>query len=70
MKSKGVSVRKAVCGGEPCIAGTRVPTKIVYNLFMAGHSMQSLTRRLCARLTLEQVETAIRYETRGRVCPF
>ena len=62
----GISIRKGVCGGEPCIAGTRVQTRIVYNLFMTGHSIAQLTRVLSCRLTSEQVQAAIRHELRER----
>lgn len=62
----GVSIRKGVCGGEPCLAGTRIPTGLIFKGFMAGMSVRQFTTYFVCRLTTAQVETAIRYELQQR----
>ncbi len=63
-KFPGVSIRKAVLGGDPCIAGTRIPTSLIHKVFMAGLSIKEIAHYFVRRLTPFQVETAIRYEMR------
>lgn len=66
----GVSVRKDVCGGEACIAGTRIPVGLIHKGFMAGMSIRQFTTYFVVPLTVTQVETAIRYEMRRLSAPF
>lgn len=66
IKSKGISVRKRVQGGRPCIAGTRVMTEGVYVLFRDGFSVAKLRRFFVRQLTSMQIEDAIRFELRNR----
>ena len=32
----------SVCGGEPCVAGTRIPVKVVLSHLAAGETAQQL----------------------------
>lgn len=61
----GISIRKGVCGGEPCVAGTRVPTRVIWATFLYGVSVQTMTH-YWPTVTAEQIENALRYEMRGR----
>jgi uncharacterized protein (DUF433 family) len=51
-----------VLGGKPCVEGTRVPTRQVLSLFLAGRSMAYIAKDVYPSLTAEQVEQAIRFE--------
>lgn len=62
----GISIRKDVCGGEPCVKGTRVPTRIIRVLFLSGEDVQDLTTYFCRKLSVLQVETALRFELINR----
>ena len=52
---------KDVCGGDACIAGTRVNVWAIIGAFKNGHSVRTLTKYFCRELTTKQVEAAIRY---------
>ena len=50
--------------GSPCIAGTRVPTSVVYDSAMAGDPKESMVDDY--GVTMEQVEAALDWEYRIR----
>ena len=49
-----------VCGGGPCVAGTRIETCIIFQRFKRGESINELAVEYC--LTTRHVENAVRYE--------
>jgi len=51
--------------GRPIISGTGIPTSVLAERFRAGDSVAHLAREY--RLTREQIETALRWETHGAV---
>lgn len=51
--------------GKPIVSGTGIPTNIIVERFRAGDSIAHLAEDY--RLTPEQVETALRWETRAAV---
>ena len=50
----------AVCGGDPVIAGTRIPVRLVYLRLRAGDSVESI-QRAYPHLTLSQIHDALSY---------
>jgi uncharacterized protein (DUF433 family) len=59
---KLVSIDPTIRFGKPCIAGTRIPTAIVAERFQAGDTVPTLVEDYGR--TTEEIEEAIRYETR------
>jgi uncharacterized protein (DUF433 family) len=49
--------------GQPCIAGTRIPTAIIRERFEAGDSQEELAEDYGRRK--EEIEEALRYESRA-----
>jgi uncharacterized protein (DUF433 family) len=66
---RGVSIRKDVQGGDPCIACTKIRTRHVYILFMAGVSIEDLQTAFERSLSSDEVEQALRYEMRVNHAP-
>jgi len=50
----------AICGGDPVIAGTRIPIRLIYLRARAGDSVESI-QRVYQRLTLAQIHDALSY---------
>ena len=50
----------AICGGDPVIAGTRIPIRLIYLRTRAGDSVESI-QRAYPRLTLAQIHDALSY---------
>lgn len=49
-----------VCGGEPCIKGTRIPVHIVLSHLAAGDSWDTVLEQF-PRLTAEDVKACLQY---------
>lgn len=50
----------AVCGGDPVIAGTRIPVRLIYVRVQAGDSVTSI-QRAYPRLSPAQIHDALSY---------
>jgi uncharacterized protein (DUF433 family) len=57
---KIISITSGVYSGRPVIEGTRIPTSIVAQRFLAGESPAALAKDY--RISKEKIEAAIRYE--------
>ena len=57
-----ISCTPGVCGGEPCIAGTRITTRFVWDAVKAGRGQEYLFWEY--RLAAYQVKAAVAYESR------
>lgn len=55
-----ISSDPAVCGGEPCIKGTRVPVHVVLSHLAAGEDVEMVLRNF-PRLTREDVLACLEY---------
>ena len=55
-----ITINKAVQFGRPCIAGTGIPTEIVYERLKAGENTFELADDY--GVTVEQIKAAIKYE--------
>lgn len=53
-------------GGEPCIAGTRIPARQIAAMHAAGDAVSTLMRAY--NLTAEQVEAAIAWAAANPIC--
>jgi len=49
-----------VCGGNPVIAGTRTPTKLVYDFVTAGASLRQLASDY--GVTVAAIQAAVEFE--------
>ncbi len=59
-----IQKRSDVCGGEPCVTGTRIAVRTIANLHSQGESAQELAKAF--NLELWQVEEALNYANRNR----
>lgn len=50
-----------ICGGEPCIAGTRIPVHIVLSHLAAGDSIEDILQAF-PRLDREDITSCLEYE--------
>lgn len=55
-----ISVDPNVCGGQPCIAGTRVPVHIILSHLAAGETNESVLRGFPS-ITKEDIEACFDY---------
>ncbi len=51
-----------VCGGEPCVAGTRIPVHVVLGHLAAGDDWDTLLEEY-PRLTREDIRACLEYAT-------
>lgn len=59
--------RKGVQAGEPCLEGTRLPTRSLWALFHRGFGVAKIAEFYGHPLVdVEAVEVALRYEMRRR----
>ena len=58
-----IRVDSAVCGGKPCIAGTRVMVKNILGMFAGGYALDRILSAY-PELTREDVVAALEYATR------
>jgi uncharacterized protein (DUF433 family) len=49
-----------ICGGEPCVKGTRVPVRIVLSHLAAGDPIEQLLRDF-PNLTAEDIRACLEY---------
>ena len=50
----------AICGGEPCIQGTRIPVHIIISHLAAGDSTQEILKQF-SHLNQEDIQDCLRY---------
>ena len=49
-----------ICGGEPCVAGTRIPVHVVLSHLAAGDSFETLLKEF-PRLKKRDLEACLEY---------
>ena len=49
-----------VCGGDPCIKGTRIPVHIILSHLAAGDSMDVLLKNF-PRITTDDIKACLEY---------
>lgn len=62
-RNQHITRTKGVCGGEPCIAGTRIPTAAILEFANAGYSTGAIVEQY-PNLRAAQVWAALCYERR------
>lgn len=60
MMFKRIISDPAICGGEPCVARTRIPVHIVLSHLAAGDSEEKVVQEF-PRLTKEDVLACLKY---------
>lgn len=56
-----ISVNPEICGGKPCIKGTRIPVYMILELVEQGFSFEKITEDLYPQLSFEQIKACINY---------
>lgn len=49
-----------ICGGEPCIQGTRIPVQVILSHLAAGDSTQTVLEQF-PRLNSEDIQACLQY---------
>ena len=49
-----------ICGGEPCLAGTRIPVWVVLSHLAAGEDIETILSNF-PRLTKEDIQACLEY---------
>ncbi|MGB9887943.1 MAG: DUF433 domain-containing protein [Moorellales bacterium] len=55
-----IAVDPAVCGGEPCIRGTRIPVHVILDHLAAGESYEEILENF-PRITKEDILACLEY---------
>ena len=50
----------AICGGEACIKGTRVPVHVILSHLAAGENYETILKNF-PRLTIEDIKACLEY---------
>ena len=56
-----ISVRREVCHGKPCVAGTRIMVTQVLDLLAAGKSFDTIRTDYFPDLAPEDIEACVRF---------
>ena len=54
-----ISVNPEICGGKPCVRGTRIPVHMVLELIEADISLDAIIKEYYPNLTKEDVKTCV-----------
>jgi uncharacterized protein (DUF433 family) len=49
-----------ICGGEPCIKGTRIPVHVILNHLAAGENYETILKNF-PRLKYEDISTCLEF---------
>lgn len=55
-----INANPNVCGGDPCIAGTRIPVHVILSHLAAGDSVETVLQEF-PRIEREDIEACLEY---------
>jgi len=55
-----ISSDPAICGGEPCIAGTRIPARVILSHLAAGDSVETILAEF-PRIKKADIDACLEY---------
>lgn len=58
---KRISVNSNICGGKPCIEGTRIPVHMVLELVEEGIAFDDILKNYYPHITKEDIKACIEY---------
>ena len=58
---KRISVNSNICGGKPCIKGTRIPVYMILELVEEGISFEDILRDYYPHITRQDIKACIEY---------
>lgn len=64
---KRISADPEICGGTPCIKGTRIPVYIIVSLVAYGESYENILMDYPS-ITKDDIQAALKYA--ARICKF
>ena len=56
-----ISVNPEICGGKPCITGTRIPVYMILELLEQGFSFEKITTDFYPQITVDQIKACIKF---------
>lgn len=57
-----ITIDPEICGGEPCIKGTRIPVHIILSHLAAGEDYETILKNF-PRVTREDIIACLEYAT-------
>ena len=60
MNIERITVDEKICGGEPCIKGTRIPVHIILSHLAAGETFQTIIENFPG-LTEQDIQACLQY---------
>lgn len=58
--SPRITINSQICGGEPCIKGTRIPVHIILSHLAAGEDYAAILKNF-PRITEEDIRACLEY---------
>ena len=56
-----ISVDPEICGGKPCIKGTRIPIYMILELLEQGFTFKKIKNDFYPQITINQIKACITY---------
>jgi len=56
-----ISVNPNICGGKPCIKGTRIPVTMILELLEDGLTFEDILRDYYPHITIADIQACIEY---------
>ncbi len=56
-----ISINPKVCGGQPCINGTRIPIYIILQLIKEGYSFERIVNECYPQITPDDIKSVLEY---------
>ena len=56
-----ISVKPNVCGGKPCIKGTRIPVIMILELLEDGLTFEDILKDYYPHITIADIQACIEY---------
>lgn len=56
-----ISVNPKICGGKPCIKGTRIPVYMILELLEQGFSFEKISTDFYPQITDDQIKACIKF---------
>jgi len=58
--NQGMSADPRICGGHPCIAGTRIPVRVILSHLAAGDAIETILKEF-PRIERADIEACLEY---------
>ena len=56
-----VTINQEICGGQPCVKGTRIPIYIILDLIGNGYTIERIINECYPHLTEDKIKDALEF---------